>query len=136
MPATPSMSTEMKTFTAATLPAGAGGGASSAGRAVRDEDGGTGEQPAAQRAPLTPDVLVVGRPLRLHQVVQHEAGGDQLANPVAEGTVLFDVGGDAVLVLLDVGAAVEVGVHGGQSALARVVEEDPAHRVGDGEHPA
>ena len=49
--------------------------------------------------------------------------------------MLLDVGGHAGLVLLDVGRAVEVRVHGRQAALAGVVEEDPAHRVGDREHP-
>jgi hypothetical protein len=76
------------------------------------------------------------RPLRFHQVPQHEARRDQLAHPVAERPVLLDIGDRAVGGLLHVRPAVEVRVGGDQPALARVVEEDPAHRVGDREHPA
>src|SRR6185436_3131042 len=105
-------------------------------RLLGDEDRGAGEQPPAQRAPLPPDLLVAGRPLRLHQVEHGEAGRHQFTDPVADGAVLLDVGGRAGLVVLDVRTPVEVRVHGDEAALARVVQEDPAHRVGDREHPA
>src|SRR5438105_11289318 len=87
-------------------------------RLLRQEDGGTGEDPAAERAPLAPDLLVPLGPLRLDQVGEHEPGGDQLADPVTERAVVLDVGGRAGPVVLDVGPPVEVGVYGDEAALA------------------
>jgi hypothetical protein len=82
-----------------------------------------------------PDLLVPVRPLRLDQVVQHEAGAHQFTDPVAERAMVLDVGGHAGRVGLHVRRAVEVGVDGHQTTLTRVVQEDPAHRVGHREHP-
>src|SRR5690242_8827125 len=56
---------------------------------VGHEDRGAGEQPAPQRAPLAPDALVPGRPLRLDQIAEHKTGRHQLTDPIAEGAVLF-----------------------------------------------
>src|SRR5690606_4945507 len=105
-------------------------GTSLLGASAGDEDGRAGEEPPAQRAPLLPHPFLAFRPLRLHQVDQHEPGGHQLPDPVAEGAVLLDVGGRAGGVVLHVRAPVEVRVHGHQPTLGRVVQEDPPDRVG------
>src|SRR6266540_912624 len=101
-----------------------------------DEDRRAREDPAPQRAPLAPDPVVPFGPLGFHDVADDEAGGDQFAHPVAERTVVLHVRRNAAGVGLHVRTPVEVRVRGDQPALARIVEEDPAHRMGDREHPA
>ena len=58
--------------------------------------------------PLAPHGLAALRPLRLDHVLQHQAGGDDVAHPVAQRAVVLHVGGRAAVVDLDVGRAVEV----------------------------
>ena len=48
------------------------------------------------------------RPFRLKELLEHEASGRHQTDPVAEGSVVLDVRSDAVLVLLDIAATVEV----------------------------
>src|SRR6185437_16807000 len=62
-----------------------------------DIDRSSGEQPAAQWAPLAPFAVMVRRPLRLHHVPQDQAGSDDLPDAVTHGAVLLDVHGLAVL---------------------------------------
>ena len=76
------------------------------------------------------------RPLRLDDVDEPQAGGVDLAHAVAEGAVVLDVGGRAVVGVLDVGRAVEVRHGRGQPVRAGVVGERPPRRVRRGEHPA
>ena len=104
-----------------------------------DEDRRAGEVGVrAAGAPLSPDLLVTGRAdlgARDSVLAQHEAGLEGSRDPVAQGAMLLDVAGHAGAVLLDVRAAVEVRVDRLEALLARLVEEDPAHRVGDREVP-
>ena len=83
----------------ARCPGGASGPVSAAGdpptawsRAAADEDRRAGEQRAAQRRPLAPHGLAALRPLGLDEVVEHQPGGDDVADPVAQRAVVLDVG--------------------------------------------
>jgi len=53
-------------------------------------------------------LVVAVRPLRLDQIIEHEAGTDDLAHPVTNGPVMFDVRRLALIVLLDISASVEI----------------------------
>ena len=59
--------------------------------ASADQDQGAGHQGAAFRRPLAPVLRAARRPLRLDQVLQHQAGADDGAHPVADGAVVLDV---------------------------------------------
>ena len=61
--------------------------------------------------------------------------GDTDSMRTIERPVMLHVGGPAGRVDLHVGGAVEIRVHDPQSIRTRIVREDPAHRVRDGEHP-
>ena len=66
--------------------------------------------------------------------VMREAVGGEHAHPVGQRAMVLDVRHDAGLVVhLDVGRAVPVGLGGGQAGLVGVVGEGPARRVRDGE---
>src|SRR4051794_13045210 len=92
-------------------------------RLGRGEDGRTGEEPSAFGTPLAPDLVVVYGPLGLDQVRQREAGPDELPDAVAQGAVLFDVDGCAVVVMLHIRATIEVRVHRDEAVRTRIVQE-------------
>src|SRR3954463_3936741 len=50
-------------------------------RFAGDEHGGSRHQPAAQRAPLRPRLVVPLRPLGLDKIIEEESGGDDLSHP-------------------------------------------------------
>ncbi len=60
------------------------------------EDGRAREELPAQARPLAPHRVPVFGPLRLDEVLQHEPGRDDVAHPVAQRAVVFDVGGGSV----------------------------------------
>src|SRR5690606_11413571 len=91
----------------------------------------TGDDAASQRTPSAPDLVVVLGPLRFDDVADDQSSVGEGTHPVADRVVGFHVQGAPVLVLLHIGAAVEIGVAGLQSVFPRTVGKAPADRVAD-----
>ena len=74
------------------------------------------------------DLLVLIRPFRLDQIDQAKPSGRELADPIAQGAVMFDVGHDRLL--LDVRSPVEVtSFADGQPRISGIIGQRPPDRV-------